>query len=120
MKVTVVSTACELTGNKLVAFPGPGEQTVFFNLCNQPDNAEFTIRDAGGLPLVFEAGTPLPLRFIRGTPGASDPPAGDPGIQVTGAYPNWTLNVDDGGAAGTAGEPDFNDAVLTVTATAAP
>jgi PKD repeat protein len=120
MKVTVVSTACELTGNKLIAFPGPGEQTVFFNLCNQPDGAEFVIKDAGGLPRVFEAGTPLPLRFTRGTPGVSDPPAGDPGIQVAGTYPTWTLNVDDGGAAGTPGEPDFNDAVLTVSATLAP
>ncbi|MDF3053800.1 MAG: hypothetical protein K0S19_1905, partial [Geminicoccaceae bacterium] len=73
-----------------------------------------------GLPLVFEAGSSLALRFTRGTPGVSDPPAGDPGIQVAGTYPTWTLNVDDGGAAGTPNEPDFNDAVLTVTATAAP
>jgi hypothetical protein len=41
----------------------------------------------------------------------------DPGIQVTGSYPSWTLNIDDGGAAGTPGEPDFNDVVVTVTAT---
>ncbi len=120
MKVTVVSTACELTGNRVIAFPGPGEQTVFFNLCNRPDGEEYVIKAVGGLPLVFEAGTPLPLQFTRGTPGVGDPPAGDPGIQVTGGYPTWTLNVDDGGAAGTAGEPDFNDAVLTVTATLAP
>ena len=119
MKVTVVSTACELTGNRVVA-TAPRSQTVFFNLCNQPDGAEYTITDANGVPLVFESGTPLALQFIRGTPGAGDPPAGDPGIQVTGAYPTWTLNVDDGGAAGTPGEPDFNDAVLTVTATLAP
>jgi PKD repeat protein len=122
MKVTVVSTACELTGNRVTATTAatPVPQTVFFNLCNQPDGAEYTIRDTGGLPLVFEAGSSLALRFTRGTPGVSDPPAGDPGIQVAGTYPTWTLNVDDGGAAGTPGEPDFNDAVLTVTATAAP
>ena len=119
LKVTVVSTACELTGNRVTA-TAPVSQTVFFNLCNQADGAEYVIKDGGGLPLVFEAGTPLALQFTRGNPGAGDPPAGDPGIQVTGAYPTWTLNVDDGGAAGTAGEPDFNDAVLTVTATAAP
>jgi PKD repeat protein len=119
LKVTVVSTACELTGNRVNA-TAPRAQTVFFNLCNQADGAEYTIADANGLPLVFESGTPLTLRFTQGLAGPLDPDTGDPGIQVTGAYPNWTLNIDDGGAAGTAGEPDFNDAVLSVTATAAP
>ena len=119
LKVTVVSTSCELTGNRVTA-TAPVAQTVFFNLCNQPVGAERVIKDGNGLDLVFEAGTPLALRFTQGTPGAGDPATGDPGIQVTGSYPNWTLNIDDGGAAGTAGEPDFNDAVLTVTATAAP
>jgi PKD repeat protein len=118
-KVTVVSTNCELTGNRVSA-TAPVAQTVFFNLCNQSAGAEYTIKDGTGVALVFAAGTPLALQFTRGNPGAGDPPAGDPGIQVTGAYPTWTLNVDDGGAADTPGEPDFNDAVLSVTATAAP
>ncbi|MDQ3222068.1 MAG: PKD domain-containing protein, partial [Gemmatimonadota bacterium] len=116
MKVRVVSTDCELTGNRVSA-TAPRAQTVFFNLCNQPAGAEYTITDANGFPLVFEAGTPLALQFNQGTPGPNDPPTGDPGIKVTGSYPNWTLNIDDGGAPGTPGEPDFNDAVLTVQAT---
>jgi PKD repeat protein len=122
MKVIVATTDCELSGNRITATTAatPTPQTVFFNLCNQPDNAEYEIKDGNGAVRVFEAGESLALRLTQGTPGPGDPPAGDPGIQVTGAYPTWTLHVDDGGAAGTTGEPDFNDAVLTVQATIAP
>jgi PKD repeat protein len=119
VKLTVVSEDCELSGNKLEVTV-PRQQTAFFNLCNQPAGAEYTVVEANASPTVFEIGSTLTLRFTRGTPDAEDPPAGDPGIKVTGTFPNWTLNVDDGGAAGTAGEPDFNDAVLSVQATPAP
>lgn len=119
VKITVVSEACELSGNKLEV-TAPRQQTAFFNLCNQVPGNEYTVTDAAGAPLVFEGGTAIALRFTQGTAGPGDPPTGDPGIQVTGNYPNWTLNADDGGAAGTAGEPDFNDAVLSVQATLAP
>jgi hypothetical protein len=69
---------------------------------------------------VFTAGTAIALRFTQGIAGPGDPATGDPGIQIGGTYPNWTLNIDDGGAAGTQGEPDFNDVVLSVQATLAP
>ncbi len=119
VKLTVVGEDCELSGNK-IEVTVPRQQTAFFNLCNQPAGAEYTVQEAGGTPTVFEAGSTLTLRFTQGTPGPADPATGDPGIQVTGTYPNWTLNVDDGGAAGTPGEPDFNDVVLSVQATVAP
>jgi hypothetical protein len=38
-----------------------------------------------------------------------------PALRVTGAYPVWTLEFDDGEDA-TPPEPDFNDLVLTITA----
>ncbi len=118
VKITVVSEACELSGNKLEV-TAPRLQTAFFNLCNQAPGNEYTVTDAVGAPLVFEAGTPIALRFSQG-PQGTNPPVSDPGIQISGSYPNWTLNIDDGGAAGTPGEPDFNDAVLSVQATLAP
>ena len=119
VKIRLVSEACELSGNKIeVTLPRP--QTAFFNLCNRTAGEEYQVVDAAGAPLVFTAGTPIALKFTGGTPGVGDPPAGDAGIQITGNYPNWTLNVDDGGAAGTPGEPDFNDVVLGVQATLAP
>jgi PKD repeat protein len=120
---TVVSEACEFQGNKLeiLASAAVPAQAVFFNLCNQTPGNTYTVHQAGSsTPLVFEAGTVLALRMVRGTPDPTDPPAGDPGIQVDGTSPNWTLNIDDGGNLNVPGEPDFNDAVIDVTATAAP
>ena len=119
VKLTLVSRSCELVGNSLRS-TAPRDQAIFFNLCSRVVGSEYTLQDDAGLPLVLTAGTALGLRFSQGLPGPSDPPAGDPGIRITGTYPNWTLNIDDGGAAGTQGEPDFNDAVVSVTATLAP
>jgi PKD repeat protein len=119
VKIRVVSTDCELSGNK-IEVTAPRMQTAFFNLCNRTPGEEYTVTDAAGAPLVFTAGTAIALRFTQGIAGAGDPATGDPGIQIGGTYPNWTLNIDDGGAAGTEGEPDFNDVVLSVQATLAP
>jgi PKD repeat protein len=119
VKITITAQDCELAGNKLtITLPGDTEQTAFFNLCNQPVGAEYTVLAPGNPrpgPHTFTAGSTLPIRFHQGPPGTTT--VSDPGIQVTGSYPNWTLNIDDGGAAGTPGEPDFNDVVMTVTAT---
>jgi PKD repeat protein len=120
VKITLVSEDCELAGDKLtINFPAPSpEQTAFFNLCNQTAGVEYTVlNDAKTEPLAFQGA--LPLRFRQG-PQGNNPPVSDPGVRISGSYPTWTLNVDDGGAAGTPGEPDFNDVVLRVEATAAP
>jgi len=119
VKLTLTSRSCELIGNSLRA-TAPRDQAIFFNLCSRVVPSEYTLQDEAGLPLVLTAGTSLDLRFSQGLPGPSDPPTGDPGIRITGSYPNWTLKIDDGGAAGTQGEPDFNDAEVNVTATLAP
>jgi PKD repeat protein len=116
---TVVSEDCDFTGNRL-AVTAPRAQTVFFNLCNRHTGDNYTVTDVSGTPTVFAAGSQLAVQFVRGTPDPTDPPASDPGIQVEGGSPNWTLNIDDGGLAGTAGEPDFNDAIISVQATVAP
>jgi PKD repeat protein len=119
VKFIMMSEACQLTGNRLTV-QAPLQQTVFFNVCNRLPGEEYTVRDAGGAPLVLEAGASLTVRFSQGTPGEGDPPTGDPGIQVDNGFPNWTLRIDDGGNAGVAGEPDFDDAVVRVQATLAP
>ncbi|HEX2250270.1 MAG TPA: PKD domain-containing protein [Gemmatimonadales bacterium] len=119
VKFTIVSEACDFTGNRL-EITTPREQIVFFNLCNQLPGNEYTVLTNTGAPWVFEPGTQLGIHFVRGTPGPTDPPASDPGIQVDGSSPSWTLNIDDGGNAGAPGEPDFNDAVVSVTASPAP
>lgn len=121
VKITLVSRNCELAGNRL-AITAPLAQTAFFNVCGRTPGEEYVVRDASGTgaALVIAAGTQLTLRFFQGNPDPTDPPTGDPGIQIEGSYPTWTLHVDDGGAAGSPNEPDFDDAVFTVQATAAP
>jgi PKD repeat protein len=121
LKFVMVSHDCQFSGNKLTAnTPALGAtfQTVFFNLCNRLPNEEKVLADATGNPLVLQPGTPFTVRFSAGSPGPTDPPAGDAGVRVTGNQQvNWTLNMDDGGLAGQQGEPDFNDAVVSVIAT---
>ena len=119
---TIVSSSCELAGNKLtVTPPALPEQTAFFNLCNRTAGETYTVNDGtpAAAPLAFQPGTTLAFRFHQG-PQGTNPPVSDPGIRITGRYPTWTLNIDDGGAAGTPGEPDFNDVVMTVQATRVP
>ena len=123
VKFVMVSHDCQFSGNKLtVTTPAiaPTFQTVFFNLCNRTVGEEKVLTDAAGNPLVLQPGTPFTVRFTAGSPGPTDPPAGDAGVRVVGAFPNWTLNLDDGGLAGAPGEPDFNDAVVSIVATSAP
>jgi PKD repeat protein len=123
LKFVMVSHDCQFSGNKLTAnTPALGQtfQTVFFNLCNRSVNPpdEYTIKDAAGQDLVLQPGTPVTIRFSAGSPGPNDPPAGDAGVKITGNQQvNWTLSIDDGGLVGVTGEPDFNDAVVSVVAT---
>ena len=120
VKFVVVSRSCQLTGNDLT-LQAPTVQTIFFHLCNRNPGDEHILTAAGTTtPLVLNAGESFTFRFKQGTAGPGSPPTGDPGIQVDDSYPKWTVNIDDGGAAGTPGEPDFNDAILTVEATLAP
>jgi PKD repeat protein len=116
-RFTITSLSCELGGNSL-SLSAPRSYVIFSNLCFRAVGEEHTAVDAAGTPLVFEAGSTLTLRFNQGTADPGDPATGDPGIQISGSGP-WTLNIDDGGAAGTEGEPDFDDAVITVTPVAA-
>ena len=114
VKLVIVSEACELAGNK-IEVTAPRLQTAFFNLCNQPVGATYVVVESDNTtPTVFAAGATITLRFTQG-PQGTNPPVSDPGIRVTGNYASGLdLNIDDGGAAGTPGEPDFNDVVLRV------
>ena len=120
VEITIVSQDCELSGNKLtITLPTDpnGEQTAFLNLCNVAPGTKYTVQNPTRTGAqVLPASSTLPIRFHQGPQGAN-PPVSDPGIQITGSYPNYTLNIDDGGAAGTPGEPDFNDVVMSVVAT---
>jgi PKD repeat protein len=117
VKITLLSRNCELGGNTVrITGPLPAVpvQTAFTNLCFRPEGESYIVKDAAGAPLVFQAGSTLGIQFRQGTADPGDPVTGDPGITTRGSFPNLTLNVDDGGAPGTQGEPDFNDAILLV------
>jgi hypothetical protein len=66
---------------------------------------------------VYETGTQARIWFTQGNarPGQTLNPAAG---QLTGNFPDWTLNFEDGDHPGAPGEPDFTDVVLGVHATA--
>jgi PKD repeat protein len=116
--VTLTSTSCQLNSKveaAAVAVPNaPGNQTLWFNVCSKPNGDVQHVKDINGGQLTLPAGAQLQIKFTRGEPGPTDPPAGQPQARVAGTAPNWTLNIEDGGNTGGTGEPDFNDVVLDV------
>ena len=116
--LTMTTTDCEFTGNQLRII-APVQQTVFLNGCNETEGTEYVI--TGPNPDgSFEAGTHIQAEFTQGAGDPDDPEKGPPAIRLDGAFPTWTINIDDGGAPTAPGEPDFNDIVLTAQATAVP
>ncbi len=114
--ITVESSVCEFIGNKFEIVQ-PIQEEVFTDGCAVADGTVFPI-NAGA---AFAAGTSLQTLFTQGTkPRPADPDPGPPATRVSGSFPTWTIEIDDGGNAGNSNEPDFNDIVLTVTATPAP
>jgi PKD repeat protein len=113
--VTLVSSDCELSGNTfkvIITQPGetPVEETLFTDGCNTPDNTQYQLQSNA----VFAAGTTIRAEVISGGAVLEIPPA----VRVTddSAYPQWTLEFDDG-AQSEPPEPDFNDLIITVVAT---
>jgi PKD repeat protein len=114
--ITLTDRNCEL--NDRVTIRPPFAQTAFFNVCQSGQvGDQYTIKDVGGLPKVFDANTQVVIRFTRGEPGLNDPPAGAPAANLTGTSPNWTIGIDDGG--NIAAPRDFTDVTLSVQATPA-
>jgi PKD repeat protein len=113
--LTLTSSSCQLSGNNVVVAQ-PISQNVFFNSCALPANSKYTVKDANGAPLTIQPGV-LRIRLHQGTASLGSPTPGAPAGKMDGSYPNWTINFDDGGTPGIPGEPDFNDVVLSVTAT---
>jgi len=117
LTITLTTSDCAFTGNQF-AITAPVEQTVFTDGCTQPVGTVYTI--TGPNAGAFDAGTEIQAVFTQGVGLPGDPPRGPPAIKVEGAFPTWTISIDDGGNVGLPGEPDFNDIVLTAQATAVP
>lgn len=112
--VTLTGLDCQLVGNRVfVPPPQPAAQDIFLNVCYfHTAGDQVTLSDDTGADLTFAAGSQLHIRLRRGT-GTPTPNA--PAATLDGSYPNWTINIDDGGD--TAQPRDFNDVVLQVVAT---
>ena len=101
-RLTVVSVDC-IARETVVTITAPASVAgdVLTNACESSPGEVFNFDD-NGQP--FAAGTQIDMVFT------SDQFASPPGIRVTGDYPEWTINFEDGFDA------DFNDLILTVTA----
>jgi PKD repeat protein len=116
IKLKLTAISCDLQGER-VTIPQPIGDQVFLNVCTR------TVGDStkifGGptdSAIVFEAGTQARIRFTQGTAGGGEPTPSAPAAQLTGSFPNWTINFEDGANPGAPGEPDFTDVVLEVEA----
>jgi PKD repeat protein len=111
---TLTSKDCE-DGNQF-DITSPISELVFTDACLDDLGTVYEVNGGNA----FDAGTQLTFKFTQGAGEPDDPPRVPPQIRVEGTYPDWTLSIDDGGNSTAPGEPDFNDLVLTVHATAAP
>jgi PKD repeat protein len=116
IKLKLIGLSCTLNGQRIVIPPPSGDQ-VFLNVCERAVGDSTKI--FGGISdraFVFEAGSQATIRFVQGTPGRGDPIPAAPAAQLTGSFPTWTINFEDGAHPGDPGEPDFADVVLLVEA----
>jgi PKD repeat protein len=108
VQVELTSRECTARNNTFV-ITAPIVDTLLDDGCYAP--AEGTVWDLNG-GTVFPAGTELDAEVISGSLKLETEPA----LHVLGEYPSWTLEFDDGEDAQPP-EPDFNDLVITITAT---
>jgi PKD repeat protein len=104
--VNLVDRSCQAHGNTF-EMTAPVPETLFTDGCYTPNTGPFQLNNGA----VFAAGTHLKAQVISGALNQSLAPA----LHVSGSFPQWTLTFDDGVAG--VSEPDFNDLVITVTAT---
>lgn len=110
--VTLSSSSCQAHGNTFV-ITAPAVDTLFTDGCFAPvspnPGSSFPLNNGAA----YTAGTQLDAEVLTGVAGATDAQ-----LRVTGSFPTWTLEFDDGFVG--PGEPDFNDLVITVQATPVP
>lgn len=120
IKLKLIGVNCSLRKERVV-IPPPSSDQVFLAVCTRAVGDSTKI--FGGpldTPFVYEAGSQVWIRFDQGIPDAAHPILDPPAGVVTGTFPNWVINFEDGANPGAPGEPDFTDVVLQVDAIPAP
>jgi PKD repeat protein len=110
VRVTITSLDCTADGNTLIITAPDPDEEVFNDGCSETAGAFFDLNNGAA----YAAGTELRAQMIS---GSDDPNRIAPQLRVTGTYPSWTLEFDDGEDPTGPGEPDFNDIIMTVVAT---
>ena len=105
--VTLESRECTARNNTF-RITEPEEEVLLTDGCYEDVTGPWELN--GGE--AYSAGTELNAEVISGSLKLET----DPALRVVGAYPEWTLEFDDGEDA-TPPEPDFNDLVIKITAT---
>jgi PKD repeat protein len=116
IKLKLAGVSCSLDGDRVI-IPPPSSDQVFLNVCSRAVGDSTKI--FGGFSdraFVYEAGTQVTIRFVQGVPRRTQPTPGAPAAQLTGSFPTWTINWEDGANPGAPDEPDFTDVVLLVEA----
>jgi hypothetical protein len=111
VRVTITSRDCTASGNTLVITEPDDPDTVEFDDGSTLNSGDFFDLKGGAQ---YAAGTELRAQMIS---GSNDPNRIAPQLRVSGAYPSWNLEFDDGEDPTGPGEPDFNDIIMPVTAT---
>jgi PKD repeat protein len=120
IKLKLLGVSCDLNNERVVIPPPSGDQ-VFLNVCARAVGDSTRIFGGpGDTAFIFEAGSQATIRFIQGTADPGEPTPNAPAAQVTGTFPNWVINFEDGDNPGSPSEPDFTDVVLQVDAVPAP
>ena len=120
IKLKLLGVSCTLK-NERVVIPPPSSDQVFLGVCLRAVGDSTKI--FGGISdraFIFEAGSQVTIRFVQGTAGPGEPIPGPPAGQLTGTFPNWVINFEDGANPGSADEPDFADVILGVEAVPSP
>lgn len=120
IKLKLLGVSCDLTNQRIV-IPPPSSDQVFLNVCSR-SVGDSTMIFGGPLDeaFIYEAGSQVTILFRQGTADVGEP-APNPAVgQVTGSFPEWTIEYEDGDNPGAPGEPDFADVVLQVRAVPAP
>jgi PKD repeat protein len=116
IKLKLTAISCDLTGER-ITIPPPSRDQVFLAVCNRTAGDSTKIFGGpGDSAFVYLPGGQVKIQFTQGTARSGDPAPGAPAGQVTGSFPSWTINFEDGEHSGEPGEPDFTDVVLQVEA----